>query len=52
MVDFNEKLHGYLYANRDTYPTYIGVNSYIPYAYYSYMKDWIELFIRLNKFGF
>jgi hypothetical protein len=54
MVEFNEKLHGYLYANRESYPTYIGINYYgISTDYFpTYMKEWAELFCRLNKFGF
>ena len=54
MVKFNLDLHEYLYANRDDFPDYIGIN-YTPYANYSSMfylskqlQDYYELFTPVN----
>lgn len=44
MVCFNEKLFGYLYANRTSYPTWIGINR-------AYVDDEYEaLFRKINQF--
>lgn len=51
MVDYNNMLHGYLYANSSIYPTYIGVNSYLPVAIFPYMKSWKDLFTKQNMYG-
>ena len=46
MVDMNRKLHGYLYANREDYPTWIGL-TYLPDS----MPNFTELFTKQNFYG-
>lgn len=45
MVDFNIKLYGFLYANQDIYPSWIGND------YYARSQEFVNLFRKINTFG-